>query len=89
MGPRYRKMVQPYARLITTLQISQMVVGLAINACVIYYTTAGHPCSSNKTNTILSWLMYLSYFVLFALLYMRNYILGVRPARSDKLRKAE
>lgn len=41
MGPRYRAMVQPYAKLITTLQISQMFVGLLVNGAIIYYTSIG------------------------------------------------
>ncbi|KAG8468620.1 hypothetical protein KFE25_013703 [Diacronema lutheri] len=91
MGPRYRKLVRPYARLITTLQISQMFVGLIVNGSIIYFTSLGHACKSSKTNTILSWLMYLSYFVLFGLLYLRNYILGThgKPAGKRAKGKAE
>jgi len=116
-------MARPYAHIITTLQISQMGVGLTVNAFAIYYQSlgenplisacscsplyswyapwlmhvarpwqpprrtipspSGHECHTNKTNTILSWLMYASYFVLFGLLYLKNYILG-KPATAKR-----
>lgn len=41
MGPRYRKAVRPYAQFITTLQISQMFIGLLVNGAIIYYTSLG------------------------------------------------
>lgn len=49
---------------------------------------AGHHCHANKTNTILSWIMYASYFVLFAALYVKNYIFS-KLATSPKRKKAE
>lgn len=41
LGPRYRKIVKPYAQLITTLQLSQMGVGLTVNAIVIQHMSNG------------------------------------------------
>mmetsp|Transcript_13714 Transcript_13714/g.35578 ORF Transcript_13714/g.35578 Transcript_13714/m.35578 type:complete len:306 (+) Transcript_13714:78-995(+) len=88
IGPKQRKLVRPYARLITTCQLSQMGVGLAVNGLTIYYQSLGHKCYANKTNTILSWIMYASYFVLFGILYLKNYIFK-KLSHSPKRKKAD
>mgnify|MGYP001612578816 FL=1 len=69
-----------FARIITTLQLVQMVFGLIVTISVVVYLNQGVPCAANPANSKLGLGMYLSYFVLFAALYKRLYGKGGRKA---------
>lgn len=70
---RFRKYVTPFAIFITLGQLLQMVVGMFVTVKAVMYQSAGMECSVNKTNSILGLVMYLSYFVLFLILFVENY----------------
>jgi len=71
-----RKHIFPYAMYITLLQIVQMLVGIWITVKAVLYQIDGQECHVNKTNSVLGLLMYLSYFLLFAKLFIDHYLLG-------------
>merc|ERR1712194_652720 len=77
-GTKYRKVVSPYAIFITLGQLAQMVVGIFATVKGVMYQMAGEECHVNKTNSILGLLMYFSYFLLFAKLFVENYVLKPR-----------
>uniref|UniRef100_A0A182NIX0 Elongation of very long chain fatty acids protein n=1 Tax=Anopheles dirus TaxID=7168 RepID=A0A182NIX0_9DIPT len=64
------------AMLITTLQLTQMVVGCAINIWAHgFLQTAGkNSCNISEMNIKLSIAMYFSYFVLFARFFYKTYL---------------
>lgn len=59
---------------ITLLQLSQMVVGCFINFYVYSMKNSGHYCAITYENIGYSFLMYFSYFVLFAKFFYDAYI---------------
>lgn len=59
---------------ITTAQISQMVVGVAVTMCAFYYyKTEGSKCQIQKENNIAAFLMYGSYLFLFMQFFIGRY----------------
>lgn len=62
------------AIIITTLQIAQMVWGLAINVFNLRIKLLGQECFQSYNNIILCTFMYLSYFVLFAQFFAQAYL---------------
>merc|ERR1712151_979347 len=74
MSTKYRKMVTPYAIFITLAQLAQMLVGMFVTIKAVLYQDAGLECHVNKTNSVLGFAMYLSYFLLFFKLFIDNYV---------------
>ena len=74
--PRWVSMV------LTTLQISQMVVGIVVNVQAYNVFQKGQPCQQSKSNLICSLLMYASYFVLFVKYFYNAYM---TPKRRTKV----
>lgn len=73
--------------LITTLQLTQMVVGCAINVWAhSFIQTPGRSCNISAMNIKLSIAMYFSYFVLFAQFFYGTYLSA--NARKGKLRRS-
>lgn len=66
---------------ITFLQICQMAAGCYVNYKVLDYLSNGIPCSISKTNVIVSSIMYMSYFALFARFFYLSY-LGKRKRKT-------
>lgn len=64
------------AMTITVLQLTQMIVGCAINIWAHNYmtTTPSHTCHISQINIKLSMAMYFSYFVLFAQFFYKAYL---------------
>lgn len=64
------------AMTITVLQLSQMIVGCAINIWAHNYMTSSsqHSCHISQINIKLSMAMYFSYFVLFAQFFYKAYL---------------
>lgn len=81
--PRFISMV------ITALQLSQMVVGCAINIWAHgFLQQAGHAaCNISPTNIKLSIAMYASYFILFARFFYKTY-LSSNARKGKKSRSA-
>jgi len=61
------------AMMITSLQLLQMVVGCAINILAWYYKGNGRACAVSTNNLYWSFLMYTSYFMLFARFFYLAY----------------
>lgn len=82
--PRFISMV------ITSMQLTQMVVGCAINLWAMdYLKTAGRSgCHISPINIKLSLAMYFSYFVLFARFFYTTYLsASARKGKYEKLQK--
>lgn len=69
-----RRLPRWIARTITTIQISQMFLGLAINYLAGYSLWVGKSCQTNWWNISLSLGMYVSYIILFGNFYYWTYI---------------
>jgi elongation of very long chain fatty acids protein 6 len=59
---------------VTTSQLSQMVVGIAVVLFSFKVKTAGRECSISDMNVRVSFLMYSSYFLLFSNFFYRTYV---------------
>lgn len=59
---------------ITTLQLTQMVVGIVVTVTSVVYHARGVTCYVSLTNSALGLLMYASYFVLFLQLFLSHYV---------------
>ncbi|GET87099.1 fatty acid elongase, putative [Leishmania tarentolae] len=83
-----RKLVRPFAPIVTLLQVSQMFIGLAL----MLYTTwlyATHPggCDTNAFSLAFGTVMYLSYIILFVKLFRDSYLL--KPDSHERRRCAK
>ncbi|XP_011305579.1 elongation of very long chain fatty acids protein 6 [Fopius arisanus] len=73
------------AMVITTLQLTQMMVGCAINVWAYQYLTSGQSnCCISRFNIHFSLIMYFSYFVLFARFFHKAYIGGKKDKKIYK-----
>lgn len=73
-----------FAMMITTLQLTQMIVGCAVNIWAHNYLKAHspHSCHISDINVKLSIAMYFSYFVLFARFFYKAYMSPKKGKRS-------
>ena len=69
------------AMTITFLQLVQMVVGCALNCYVYFVKQQGVECRVSDGNVKVAFLMYFSYFVLFARFFYSAYITGEDKSR--------
>lgn len=69
---------------ITTIQISQMLVGTFVQVSSMYYYNKGVTCGVNFNNLVAGALMYGSYFALFAHFAVERFILKPKRAKADK-----
>ncbi|XP_039313032.1 elongation of very long chain fatty acids protein 6 [Solenopsis invicta] len=72
---RYRP-PKAISMVITTLQLTQMVIGCIINIHAYQYLESGYACNITRMNIRFSFAMYLSYFVLFARFFHKSYLAG-------------
>ncbi|XP_071954512.1 very long chain fatty acid elongase 6-like [Antedon mediterranea] len=70
--------------MITTLQLLQMIVGCIINGYAYMFRKQGEVCSTTDMNLRVSFLMYFSYFLLFAHFFYNTYML---PKRNQSIEK--
>eukprot|EP00928_Gymnodinium_smaydae_P080675 TRINITY_DN64326_c0_g1_i1.p1 TRINITY_DN64326_c0_g1~~TRINITY_DN64326_c0_g1_i1.p1 ORF type:complete len:358 (-),score=80.09 TRINITY_DN64326_c0_g1_i1:338-1342(-) len=82
MTTKYSKYVKPYAIYITLAQLLQMLVGMFVTIKAVFWQIEGKECNVNKTNSVLGLAMYASYFVLFAILFVDNYITKKRKQKN-------
>ncbi|CAF2309864.1 unnamed protein product [Rotaria sp. Silwood2] len=68
---------------VTFLQIIQMIVGCIVNVAAFNYKQEGYSCDTTNTNIILSLVLYISYFILFA------HFFGMAYLRKDSKRKVK
>jgi len=81
---RIMKVPNVLAMVITTLQTLQMVVGCTINILAFYYLSSGEKCSVSYQNLLWSFLMYISYFYLFARFFYLSYF---KPGGKKSIKK--
>lgn len=63
-----------WAKFVTTIQISQMFIGVMINILVAYYWSQGRFCDVEGQNFMYATLMYLSYLALFVWFALKKYV---------------
>ncbi len=81
MGVRVPKAV---SMLITTLQLSQMVLGIVIICRVFLIKLAGTPCQQDNGNLLLGAAIYSSYFVLFVKFFVDAYLSSAPTKAAQK-----
>ncbi|TKR86624.1 hypothetical protein L596_011179 [Steinernema carpocapsae] len=73
------------AACVTLVQISQMVIGVAISIFVYYIKTrTDHKCQQSFGNLKLAFLIYSSYLVLFVRFFSRTYLSAPKKSVEDK-----
>ena len=73
MAVGLRSVAKPFAKLITSLQLLQMAAGITFTILALMWTLQGK-CSADLINCRLGLAMYVSYFVLFAMLFKKLYL---------------
>lgn len=68
---------------ITTAQITQMIIGTAVNISAWQVKSSGRYCSASYNNLKFSFLMYFSYMVLFVHFFYQVYINKAKASQSD------
>ncbi|KAJ8365304.1 hypothetical protein SKAU_G00141350 [Synaphobranchus kaupii] len=71
-----------FAMIITTTQIVQMVMGLAVSGLVYMWMQEGR-CPSYLDNIMWGSLMYLSYLLLFTSFFYQSYLKGGKRTKTD------
>jgi len=74
LGPKGRAFAKKFAMLITTLQLTQMVFGIAVTVSSLVYISRGEVCYVSLVNSSFGLAMYTSYFFLFLQLFLANYV---------------
>ncbi|CUG04822.1 fatty acid elongase, putative [Bodo saltans] len=69
-----RSLVRPIAPLITSLQLLQMVVGMAVTIATFVWRQDSEGCHVDAANSRMGLAMYTSYFILFAVLFKKLYL---------------
>ena len=88
-----RKAAKPFNWILTTLQTSQMVVGIYVTLWSMWFGEQGAeeteapgggglPCNVLRTNSFLGLAMYFSYLLLFLNFAFQSYIAGPSPSKS-------
>ena len=76
--------------IVTTLQISQMFVGMFVCGAVAVYQHVLHrPCNVQHENLLAGGVMYASYAALFIYFAAEKYVTGKSSLRSSKAAKAK
>ncbi|XP_038061171.1 elongation of very long chain fatty acids protein 6-like [Patiria miniata] len=70
--------------LITSLQITQMLVGCVVNGYAYSQMKSGGTCATNDENMRMSFLMYFSYLLLFVHFFYERYMSKPRPVREKR-----
>ena len=81
---RYR-MPQYVNIIITSMQLTQMIIGVSINIWIYQIKGRGQPCQQSYENLKYSSLMYFTYFVLFAQFFYSTYI--TKPVHEEVKKK--
>jgi len=81
-GPAGRAFAKRFAMLITTLQLTQMVVGIVVTVASVIYHANGHACYVSLFNSALGLIMYSSYFVLFLQLFLNHYVFTKKSGKK-------
>ena len=84
VSPLTRKLVKPTAKIITTLQLLQMVQGLIVSVSSFYYLSSPKGCHVDLANNKMGLFMYFTYFVLFAYFFQQSYGKHGRKTRQSR-----
>jgi len=82
--PTGRNIARKFARFVTLVQLSQMVVGITVTVASIYFHAQGEVCYVSLVNSALGLIMYSSYFLLFLQLYVEKYHTKKAKPQSSK-----
>lgn len=72
--PRVRRILKGGGICVTTLQILQMIVGIAASTSVLLAVLNNRPCFVSCVSSAMALAMYASYAYLFMVLYRTSYI---------------
>jgi len=86
-GPK--NFAKKFSMLITTLQLTQMIFGIAVTVSSVIYLAQGRPCYVSLFNSFMGLAMYASYFVLFLQLFLSHYVYSKAAPRDGTKAKAE
>ena len=75
--------------MITSGQISQMLVGIYVNLSVYHVKMSGRDCGVSFKNIWWSFFMYFSYFVLFSMFFLKTYISQPKKESSNTKAKVQ
>lgn len=83
-GPGGRKFAKKFAMLITTMQLTQMVIGIIVTVSSVVYHYKGYECHVSLVNSAMGLAMYTSYFILFLQLFLDHYVFNKKASGSKK-----
>ncbi|DAZ94473.1 TPA: hypothetical protein N0F65_003509, partial [Lagenidium giganteum] len=80
-----------WAQFVTIIQLSQMVVGVAVCALNVYYMRVDMPCNVDRENLKWGIIMYSSYFALFLKFFIERYFFksSRSPANAQRTKKIQ
>lgn len=74
-----------WAKFVTVMQLSQMVVGVGVCVLAYFYTRVQNlPCRADESNLKWAAIMYSSYFMLFFKLFLDRYVFRVKNTTKVK-----
>lgn len=73
------------SKLITSLQLAQMVVGCYVNYVAYKQKQQGNSCAISHENIKYSFLMYLSYFALFFHFFLNSYVFKIKRSSTQSI----
>ena len=82
MRAQGRKIAKKFAMAITSMQLLQMVVGIAVTVASVVYHYNEKTCYVSLVNSALGLVMYSSYFVLFLQLFLNHYVFTTKSAKK-------
>ncbi len=69
---------------VTTVQTTQMLVGVLISICIYFIKTAGYQCQQSYTNLYLSFIIYITFALLFVQFFIKSYITKTKKAIASE-----
>jgi len=78
-GPIGRRIAKKFSIAVTLLQLAQMIMGIVVTVASVVYHYHGESCYVSLANSIIAFIMYASYFVLFAKLFRDHYMVAKKP----------
>lgn len=78
-----------WAKLVTVLQITQMVIGIGVNGYHLYKLNSDPVCDGSIKNLKRAAAMYLSYFILFMNFAIRRYVLPKPKPKAFDTKKSQ
>merc|ERR1712130_179595 len=76
----------PWAKFVTIIQISQMMVGVLVCMLTYYYWSRGRVCDVDVTNWVYAVIIYFTYWMLFVWFGLQRYIFN-KPGMKKRKEK--